>query len=165
MFGNTDAVAHAIAAGLGGAPCVPVASKPPVGPDIDLLVVGGPTHAFSMSRASTRSDAHRQSGGPDDPGEPGIREWIGGLGGTSVRFATFDTRVSRPRVPGSAAKKAAKALTGAGARQAAEPMTFWVDGTPGPIQDGELDRAREWGATLAVAVRQTPPARGRSLRT
>lgn len=142
MFGNTDALAHAIAAGL-----------------------GGPTHAFGMSRASTRPDAHRQSGRPDGPDEPGIREWIAGLGGTSVRFAAFGTRVSRPRVPGSAAKKAARALKGAGARQATEPMTFRVDGTPGPIHDGELDRAREWGATLAVAVRQTPPAPGRSLRT
>ncbi|MDO8308714.1 MAG: flavodoxin [Actinomycetota bacterium] len=153
MFGNTDAVAHAVAAGLGGAPCVNVATKPSVGPEVDLLVVGGPTHAFSMSRASTRADAHRQSGKPDDPDEPGIREWIGGLGSISAGFAAFDTRVSKPRVPGSAAKKAAKALKGAGGRQAAEPMTFWVDGTPGPIHDGELDRAREWGATLTVTVR------------
>lgn len=30
---------------------------------------------------------------------------------------------------------------------------FWVKGTPGPLLDGELERARAWGASLASAAR------------
>lgn len=33
---------------------------------MDLLVVGGPTHAFSMSRSSTRHDAVSQGAAPQD---------------------------------------------------------------------------------------------------
>ncbi len=52
MFGNTEAVARAVAGGLSGSMEVEVyevsrAPSPVTGP-IDLLVVGGPTHAFSL---------------------------------------------------------------------------------------------------------------------
>jgi hypothetical protein len=67
-------------------------------------------------------------------------------------FATFDTRVSHPRVPGSAAKKAAKRLRRVHLRQAADPETFWVHGLEGPLDDGELDRARDWGRSLVGTV-------------
>jgi len=42
----------------------------PVPHDLDLLVVGGPTHAFSMSRPNTRRSALQQAAGtkPKDPG-------------------------------------------------------------------------------------------------
>jgi flavodoxin len=53
MFGNTEQVARAIAAGVRESMDVElteVAAAPPdVGP-VALIVAGGPTHAFSMSR-------------------------------------------------------------------------------------------------------------------
>lgn len=60
MFGNTRAVAEAVAQGLGSAmtvELVEVSAAPLESQDVDLLVVGGPTHAFGMSRPTTRSDA------------------------------------------------------------------------------------------------------------
>src|SRR4051794_13533126 len=115
MWGNTEHVAEAIASGLRQTMDVDLvdASQAPAepGPEIALIVAGGPTHAFSMSRASTRADA--ASRGADHPAsDPGLREWLDQLppGHHSQRIATFDTRVDKVRhLPGSAAKAAAKA--------------------------------------------------------
>jgi hypothetical protein len=64
MFGNTELIAHAIADGLSVGANVEAAevnAAPKSVCDVDLLVVGGPTHAFNMSRPSTRSDARAGS--------------------------------------------------------------------------------------------------------
>lgn len=53
MFGNTEQVARAVATGLGrhlDVELVAVANAPDTVSDVDLVVVGGPTHAFSMTR-------------------------------------------------------------------------------------------------------------------
>jgi len=152
IWGNTEQIAREIAAGIGGetVEVVDAASAPPVvDSDVDLLVVGGPTHAFSMTSASTRESA-RQQGATRIPAS-GIREWIERLSspGKAVPVATFDTRTVSPRLPGSAAKKAMKRLVGLGFRPAAKPETFGVHGYSGPIADGELERARQWGAEIA----------------
>ena len=81
MFGNTEQVARAVAAGLadGGvdASVVDVAAAPvDLPPDVDLLVLGSPTHAFSLSRPATRADAVRQ-GAPPERAVTGLREWLG----------------------------------------------------------------------------------------
>jgi hypothetical protein len=126
--------------------------------DLDLLVVGGPTHAFSMSRASTREDARTKStdGSVISQGV-GLREWIDGLPHASrqVPAATFDTKVRHPRLPGSAARSASRALKAHGYRMATAPETFDVDGTTGPLLTGETDRAAAWGAALAASVHST----------
>jgi hypothetical protein len=155
VWGNTEELAREIAAGIGAdtVDVVDAASAPPgIEDDVDLLVVGGPTHAFSMSTASTRESA-RQQGATSIPAG-GIREWIERLSAptSSVPVATFDTRVVSPRLPGSAAKKAMKKLVAQGFRPAAKPETFGVHGYSGPVADGELERARQWGRTLAAAL-------------
>ena len=61
------------------------------------------------------------------------------------------TRVRHPRVPGSAARVARKRLRGKGFHAVDPPMDFWVDGVDGPLQEGELERARSWGAELVTA--------------
>jgi hypothetical protein len=43
----------------------------------------------------------------------------------------------------------AKRLRHRGYRLAAPPEGFIVTGTEGPLREGELARAREWGARLA----------------
>ena len=76
MFGNTEQVAEAIGEGLRSkveAEVVRVDRAPEVLPDsLDLLVVGGPTHAFSMSRPGTRESASAQ-GTVVMPSQVGIR--------------------------------------------------------------------------------------------
>ena len=61
MFGNTEQIARAVAAGISETVDVQlseVADAPTdPGPDVALIVAGGPTHAFSMSRENTRADA------------------------------------------------------------------------------------------------------------
>ena len=154
MFGNTEQVAQAVAEGLGAS--MPVAvlevinapADPPA--DISLIVVGGPTEAFSMSRASTRADAVRQGGRPGRE-EIGLREWLDTLPSrhSNAKLATFDTKIDKMRhLPGSAAKGAAKAGRRHGFDVAVPPESFFVRDTAGPLVDGELDRARAWGQRL-----------------
>ncbi len=60
MFGNTRSVASSIGTGLSRhleVGLVAVDRCPTLDGDVfDLVVVGGPTHAFSMSRPATRAD-------------------------------------------------------------------------------------------------------------
>lgn len=155
MFGNTQAVADAVAEGIRGAPgeveVVDVSAAPPEVPeDVTLLVIGGPTHAFSMTRESTRRDALTQAH-VADPAKAGtgIREWIARAAPDArVRVVTFDTRVKKAFIPGSAAKSAARALAHHGFEHAERGETFWVEDTPGPLKPGEVERAREWGRSL-----------------
>lgn len=166
MFGNTLEVARAVADGIREEQddslidVAEVGSTPAVGPDIDLLVVGGPTHAFGMTRPSTRESARGQVDSSLAPKEQlsqgiGVREWLDDLpiSHSHLLCATFDTRVHAPRVPGSAARGMVKRLRSKGYAEADEPHTFWVTGTEGPVLDGELSRAREWGRTLAATTR------------
>ncbi|MDR7254111.1 hypothetical protein J2X46_003101 [Nocardioides sp. BE266] len=160
-WGNTRQVAEAIAEGLLAGAAGPVtvvdvgAAPSPLPADVDLLVVGGPTHAFSMSRATTRQDAHRQGAEPGHEAV-GIREWLGSLPVGEVRpaVATFDTRVTQVRrLPGSAARAAAKLAGRHHVGEVVDTASFYVDDSPGPLADGELDRARSWGLALASRTR------------
>jgi hypothetical protein len=74
-----------------------------------------------------------------------------------VTAAAFDTRVRRPRLPGSAARRAAARLRRLGFAILRDPITFWVGATPGPLLPDELERAYRWGEQLAAWV---VPARG-----
>ena len=110
LFGNSDTVAAAIAEGARAAGVAvgvtPVASAPAeLDPEVTLLVLGGPTHAFSMTRPTTRAEAHTKYGAPDRGGDSGIREWIDrATPRPDLHVVTFDTRVQVKLVPGSAAK-------------------------------------------------------------
>lgn len=170
MFGNTEEVARAVGEGLSGEMQVEmheVRDAPAVITDfVDLVVVGGPTHAFSLSRASTRADAVRQ-GAPAERAELGLREWLTHLhkGPHSELVATFDTRVGKVRhLPGSAAKKAAKLAHALGYASAGHE-SFYVSDTPGPLLPGELDRARDWGRSLGADMRARHDGRAPSHRT
>jgi hypothetical protein len=162
MFGNTEAIAEAVAEGVRQeaehAPPGPdvtvvhVAEAPTSIPDdVTMLLVGGPTHAFSMSRESTRADAVRE-GATGSP-RVGIREWIDACEPRAdLPVHTFDTRVHVRMMPGSAAKQAATALRHKGFRQAQRGESFWVGGKEGPLSHDEVVRARAWGAFLAGAL-------------
>ena len=152
MFGNTRSIAEAVADGLrshGHVDLVEVGSASANLGDADMLVVGGPTHAFGMTRARTRDDARSRGRDVVSQGA-GIREWLERLEPPtrSVEAMTFDTRIKRPRVPGSAARAASRRLEKRGFHVVAEPQTFWVEGVEGPLCAGEIERARSWGERL-----------------
>ena len=159
-FGNTEHVARAVAAGLSArmeTELIPVDQAPvDISGRYDLVVVGGPTHAFSMSRPTTREDAMRQ--GATGRHATGIREWLDRLPEQPYAgvAAAFDTRVEKVRhLPGSAAKKAAKVLHRHGLVMLEKPQSFYVSGVDGPLLDGETDRAEMWGQALSQAVHRT----------
>jgi len=156
LFGNTEAIARAVAAGLSDDYEVTVAEvgETPTAAGIDLLVVGAPTHAFGLSRAATRQDAVRQ--GATRAATTGLREYLDAVQGipAGLAFAAFDTRVGRP-FSGSAARKADRRLRRLGARPACPPESFLVTGTAGPLVEGERKRAESWAAHLATHLAST----------
>ncbi|MCP2267175.1 flavodoxin family protein [Promicromonospora thailandica] len=163
MYGNTKLVAQAIGEGIEEsmhADVVEVTVAPTtVTADVTLLVVGGPTHAFSMSWPSTRRDAAQQAASIISRGR-GIREWLGALPGTrrETEAATFDTRTTS-RITGSAARAASRRLDRLGFPLVATPVSFRVADALGPLVAGELDRARSWGRELGAEVAARRPSR------
>lgn len=161
MFGNTQRVAEAIADGLRSnfeVELREVGSAERHVDGVDLLIVGGPIHAWQMTRPATRKGAREQAGGlPTVSKGIGIREFLSGLHDANKAkpqlAATFDTAVRTRWLPtGSAAKPAAKQLAHHGYRLIAEPEHFYVEDEHGPVVEGELERARAWGAQLAKAA-------------
>jgi hypothetical protein len=157
FFGNTELVAQAITKGLsehGEVEMVEVSKAPAeLAEPVDLIVIGGPTHAFSMTRQSTREEALRQ-GATRGSTDVGVREWLENLhrGRHAELVATFDTKGEKVRhLPGSAARTVANALHRLGYRTAVKPMSFFVQGVSGPLLDGELGRAQAWGERLGMA--------------
>jgi hypothetical protein len=158
MFGNTECVAEAVADELRRHMTVEVCNveqAPAAIHDlVDLIVVGGPTHAFSLSRPTTRADAVRQ-GASAGSSATGIREWLEQLpsGPHSESVATFDTRVEKVKhLPGSAAKKADRIARAHGYGAAIARESFYVSDVSGPLLPGEVDRARDWARDLALRV-------------
>ncbi|MDC5696648.1 flavodoxin/nitric oxide synthase [Intrasporangium calvum] len=163
LFGNTKGVAEAIKRGLtrdkpDAASLVRSDEAPGVIPEeVSLLIVGGPTHAFSMTRESTRQDARTK--GAKEHVRLGIREWVEAVvPRPELPVLTFDTRVKVRLMPGSAAKSAAKALRARGFRRAEQGETFWVADTDGPLNEGELERAEAWGEELGARADLRPGA-------
>jgi flavorubredoxin len=158
MFGNTMKVAEAIASGLASRLTVELAEvgKAPatLPDDVGLLVLGGPTHAFGMTRASTREDAKKQAPDGVVSGGIGMREWVEALTPVTreLTAATFDTRIKKAFVPGSAARGAEKRLRHLGYTIAVKAESFWVGGTTGPLNEGELVRAKRWGEQVAASI-------------
>ena len=155
-FGNTRRIAERIAATLahqGEVELVTVDDPLPPLEAVDLLVVGAPTHIHGLSSKRSREGALDQ-GALGESGV-GVRGWIDALpdGAGGPRAAAFDTRANKPvLLVGSAARGIARRLRDRGYRLAVEPQSFFVEGTPGPLEEGELERAAEWGRTLRDEV-------------
>jgi hypothetical protein len=163
MYGNTHKIADAIAEGLapsGNVTVVPVAAaNEDLLREIDLVIVGGPTHGHGMSRTVTRQgavDATRKPGSQLalEPGAhgPGVRDWLARDGELSTPAAAFDTRMTGPAVfTGRASRGIASHLRSRGCTMVAEPASFLVS-KANELCPGEVARAREWGASLAAAA-------------
>lgn len=158
MFGNTQRIAEAVGGGLRtelNVETLEVASAPRSTDGYEVILVGGPTHAFTMSTRQSRDDSAKKVDGPIISSGPGIRDWIGGVAPHQdrVQFATFDTRYDKPTwITGSAARRAATRLQRRGFSRLSPAMSFFIEGTAGPLVDGETDRAFEWGERLAIRL-------------
>ena len=169
MFGNTEKLAREMGDGLASEGLqVVLADVRHVRPEdlagCGLLVLGAPTHAFTLSRPSTRADAVRQ-GAHESKAGVGLREWLASVdevfGAGTVRplAAVFDSRVEKVQHwPGSAARKTARVLRGHGHEVVDHPVSFYVEDMRGPLVAGERERARTWARHLLTIVR-TRPAR------
>ena len=162
MYGNTQAVAEAIADAISArlpTDVIEVGHAPSdLGSDVRLLVVGGPTHAFGMSRPSTREDAAKQAGRAVISSRVGVREWLDMLTLPGAPTgAAFDTHVEHPKLlrhVGSAAPKIERRLRALGVEIVSPHEHFWVHGSEGPLVEGELERARRWAESVAVRAEQ-----------
>jgi hypothetical protein len=124
---------------------------------LDLLVVGGPTHAHGLATTRSRSaavhtveDHDAYDVEPDAAEEPGLRSWLADIApGAGRHAAAFDTRLDKPKLlTGTAAHGIARRLRRHGFDVIATE-SFLVEGSEGPLEAGELERARAWGAKLA----------------
>jgi hypothetical protein len=153
-WGNTAAVARAIAEGIGkGARAIPTDEA--VGPaleGLDLLVAGAPVMALSLPGEGMRSKVEADHKAPiaADVAHPMLRTWLDGLPSGRAKAAAFDTRLRW--TPRGAHKTIESKLRKAGYSVVSKGKGFVVSGAYGPLRDGELDRARAWGAELAGFV-------------
>ncbi len=150
-WGNTAAVARAVAEGLG--PDVPVldtdAAVDARLAGVDLIVAGAPVIAFSLPRAGIRTQlaGDVKAPTPADLAHPLLREWLEGLSPGHGWGAAFETRIWWS--PRGATGTIESKLRQAGYPKLAKGERFIVAGAYGPLRDGELERAQAWGATLA----------------
>lgn len=155
LWGNTAAIARAIAEGIGdGARALSTAEATPdalVG--VDLIVAGAPVLAFHMSSDRTRADiaARPAPGAPmPDLSHPSMQSWLDALTPGTAACAAFDTEVRGPF--GKAAPTIAQALQAKGYRFLEPGEGFVVSGKYGPLRAGELQRAGHWGEHLRDQV-------------
>ncbi len=154
FFGNTEKIACAIGDAIGDA----LASqadvltlrvgdvRPEHLTELNLLVVGSPTRAFSAS--------------------PATKAWLKGLAPNSLRgvkVAAFDTRADMNDVNsrtltafvklfGYAAEPIAAGLTKRGGTLIIPAAGFFIVDKEGPLKDGELARATAWAQQIAAQV-------------
>jgi flavodoxin len=136
QYGNTERIAQVIADALraaGQARAIRVADADPVAlQGVDLLVVGSPTQGWRPT--------------------PAVQHFLDQVSAASIRdlaVACFDTRFRKPRwMTGSAAERIARAMRKRGSELLLEPESFFVQGTEGPLESGELGRAADWALLL-----------------
>jgi len=154
-WGNTAAIARAIAEGIGleaGALSTAEATGEVIA-GADLIVAGAPQMGFSLPTEGMLKGIAADAGkapAPPDLSHPAMRSWLDGMPRGSCRAAAFET--AGWWSPGSASKAILSSLERAGYRPVAKACRFIVKGKYGPLRDGELERARLWGAELAQAI-------------
>lgn len=152
FFGNTEQIARSIGNAL-NSPCdtktLRVGDvKPEQMMDVDLLIVGSPTRAFRPSPAITR-----------------FLKGIARNGLDGMKVAAFDTRVTEDEIEagpwilrkmvkifGYAAGPIADRLVKKGGELICSPEGFFVEGTEGPLLEGEEGRAEAWAKEFWARV-------------
>jgi flavodoxin len=148
VFGNTEKIARAVAESAGAEAVKVDAAGPEALQGVTLLIVGSPTRAFRPT--------------------PAISRFVKGLPRKAlqgVSVAAFDTRMIVEEINnafltfmvsifGYAAKPIADAMARKGGTPILEPEGFFVKDSEGPLKDGELQRAKEWGQKALKAAQK-----------
>jgi hypothetical protein len=155
LWGNTAAIANAVAEGIGGGARALTADEADSSAlaGADLLAAGAPLLGFKLPTEAMRDGIRTNPGRPPAPPDlshPSLRSWLETLPRGSCRYAAFETRLRLS--PGSATGEIAEAFERAGYRPATDAKRFIVKGKFGPLKDGELEKARAWGAELARLI-------------
>ena len=136
QFGNTERIAKAIGDAITGEVQVvcPGETYPSELESIDLVVVGSPTQGGRPVKA--------------------IQEFLGRIPADAlknIRVTSFDTRIKTKLVKifGYAAGRIADRLIDKGGNLVVPPEGFFVKGTKGPLDEGELERAADWAREIA----------------
>jgi flavodoxin len=155
VWGNTAAVARAIAEGFG--PQARAFATDEVAAEeiatADLIVAGSPVFGFSLPTEGMRERILRgetDAGSPPDLSHPSLRSWLENVPVGRGRCAAFETRIWWS--PRGATGTIEKRLSALGYSPIAKAQKFVVRDKYGPLRDGELDRARQWGRELKRAV-------------
>jgi len=122
--------------------------------DVDLIVAGAPVLGFRLPTDAMRQSvltSERNAPLAPDLSHPSMRSWLETLPRGQGRSAAFETRIWWS--PGGATGAIADKLAQAGYPPLRKARRFVVKGKYGPLRDGEIDRARRWGAELAEAMR------------
>ncbi len=132
LYGNTEKIAKAIGDAITGeVKVLPVGEVYPSEIKAnELFVFGSPTHG-GKPKATTRDFLNKITAATLE----------------DVSIAAFDTRISTKLVGplGYAAGRIADNLKGKGGTLVASPEGFFVKGIKGPLKEGELERAADWG--------------------
>ena len=157
VWGNTAAIARAIAEGLGGGTEAFATDAVPADrlAQADLIVAGSPVFAFSLPSEGMRARIleSETDGPPPDLSHPSLRSWLDALPAGRGLAAAFETRIWWS--PRGATGTIEKKLGRAGYRRLMKAEKFVVQDKHGPLRQGELDRARAWGQSLREAVERT----------
>lgn len=127
--------------------------------ECDVLVVGAPTHAHSLSNPASRAEAERWARDPakhltvvDGSHATGMREWLVSGPTARIGYVAFDTRVDMPRIfTGAASSAIGRRLKKSGLREVLAPESFLVD-KDSHLLPTERDRAVRWGREIAAAT-------------
>ena len=153
-YGNTARIAEAIAEGIGpdARALTTTEATPEVVAEAELVVAGAPVMAFGLPRDSMLATIPKDMKAPvpGDLSHPSLRAWLETLPQHHAAAASFETRLRWS--PGGATGAIDDHFHAAGFRTIAKPGKFVVKGSYGPLREGELERAREWGAELAQAM-------------
>jgi len=154
-WGNTAAVARAIADGLGPearALTTDEATRDAL-QGVDLIVAGAPVMAFRLPTEGTLdslANKPAKDGKAPDTSHPAMRSWLGDLPVGHGRGASFETGLRWS--PGGATGAIESELRRSGYASITRSRRFVVTGTTGPLKTGEIERAHAWGAELAAVM-------------
>ena len=147
LWGNTAAIARAIAEGIG--PDAKALSTAEATPNVlagaDLIVAGAPLFAFRLPTDDIRETIRKKASSfaePPDLSHPALRAWLETVPAGQGRSAAFETRMWFS--PGGATGAILRGLEKAGFSRLARGKRFRVAGMTGPLKTGESDRARDW---------------------
>jgi hypothetical protein len=150
-WGNTEAIAKAIAEGIGSGATAMTTDQavPQVVADADLIVAGAPVMGFRLPTEQIIEGLANEDRPPTVNSTP-MRTWLSRLPRGTGGHAAFETRIWWS--PSGATGAIDKGFRAAGYRRISASQRFVVDGKYGPLREGELDRARAWGAALAATM-------------